>query len=64
MNLNVRSEFNEFDRFDLRNAFDLVMGKEHSKFETQELIRSLVPDMSSESFSALLYFNFNEKAFE
>jgi hypothetical protein len=64
MNLNVRSEFNEFDRFDLRNAFDLVMGKEHSKFATQELIRSLVPDMSSESFSALLYFNYTDKVFE
>jgi hypothetical protein len=64
MNTNVRLEFNEFDRYDLRNAFDLVMGKEHSQFKTKELILSLTPNMPKELVDSLLYFNFTERVFQ
>lgn len=62
MNTDLRSEFYEFDRYDLRNAFDLVIGS-HSRFpnEVETLIKSYIKDMGSESLKALFYFSFDER---
>jgi hypothetical protein len=61
----LKPEFKEFDRYDLRNSFDLVMGASHKAFPTKvkELIMSYIKELDVESQGALFYFSFNERVF-
>jgi hypothetical protein len=61
----IKSEFVEFDRYDIRNAFDLVIGDDHQAFPhiIHDIIKKLVAGMGSESQSALFYFAFDERTF-
>jgi hypothetical protein len=63
-NTDVRSEFYEFDRYDLRNSFDLVMGRSHTEFPSKlrELMKTY-STMSDENLNALFFFNFGEREF-
>jgi hypothetical protein len=65
LNLNLKSEFIEFDRYDLRNAFDLVIGASHQVYpnELEKILESYIHGMDSESLKALKYFNFKEREF-
>jgi hypothetical protein len=65
MNVDLRTEFASFDRYDLRNAFDLVMGPTHRSYpeKLESIMLKYIHSMDSESFSALKYFNFNEEVF-
>jgi hypothetical protein len=65
MNLNIKSEFIEFDRYDLRNAFDLVIGASHQNYpsELENILKTYIHGMDSESFGTLKYFNFEERDF-
>lgn len=65
MNTDLRSDFYEFDRYDLRNSFDLVIGASHTAFPTKlkDLIKSYIPGMSDENLNALFFFKFEERVF-
>lgn len=65
MNEGVRLEHSDYDKYDLRNAFDLVIGRAHTDYpnKLKELSLKYIHDMDSESLSALLFFNFNERVF-
>lgn len=65
LNLNLKSEFIEFDRYDLRNAFDLVIGASHQVYpnELEKILESYIHGMDSESLKALKFFNFEERVF-
>jgi hypothetical protein len=67
MNTDLHSEFYEFDRYDLRNSFDLVMGASHQVFPSkiQELIKSKLASgsLNKDDLGALFYFNFDERVF-
>jgi len=65
MNTDLKSEFFEFDRYDLRNSFDLVMGASHQTFPTElkDLIKSYIPDLPNNDLQALFFFNFEERVF-
>lgn len=65
MSTDIRSETIEYDRYDVRNAFDLVMGDAQAfPSRLQHLVlKMLKRPMSSESVSALLYFSFDERVF-
>lgn len=65
LNLNLKSEFIEFDRYDLRNAFDLVIGASHQSYpsELEKILESYIHNMDSESLKALKFFNFDERVF-
>lgn len=65
MNTGIRSEFFEFDRYDLRNSFDLVIGADHQAFPSQLklLIKSYIAGLSDNDLEALFFFNFEERVF-
>jgi len=62
---NIRSDSVSFDRYDIRNAFDLVIGDDHEAFPhiIHDIIKKLIAGMDSESQKALFYFAFDERVF-
>jgi len=71
----LQDDTSEFNKYDLRNAFDLVLGDE--KILEQKLKDIIVkrlevefdpllvrPRLRDEDYNALWYFNFNERVFE
>lgn len=61
INTGVRSEFFEFDRYDLYNSFELVLNDANSiPGKIKDLLTSFIKsEMTESDISALLYFNFD-----
>lgn len=65
INTTLRPQFKEFDVYDVRNSFDLVlgldMGGKGSQFpnKIQDLIKKFFPHLLPDDVKALLYFNFD-----